>query len=217
MIEGARELEQMIMAEPNVMDGEDVHHELAGGGHGRKLSLKEIPEESQTYNHLIKTEAGAITALYDTLPNVIIGMANSANRIARDASEELDGSVEQVVTEKNRFGHVIPTYAGRVLLRRLKPDFALVVEDVGTTGRTVAKFIEKLEIKYSIPRIEVLFTWQRQPTLTILQRRRIAHNAIIDTELKTYYSAKECLEDKEGYCHNNIRLIKRESPRRTRL
>lgn len=210
MIEGARELEQMIMAEPNVMDNEDVHHELAGGGHGRKLSLNNIPEDSQTYKHLIKTEAEAITALYDTLPNVIIGMANSANRIARDVSEELNGSVEQVVTEKNSFGYVIPTYAGKVLLKSLNPDFALIV-DVGTTGGTVAKFVEKLAIKYSIPRVEVLFTWQRQPTLTILQNRGIAHNAIIDTELKTYYSAKECLEDREGYCHNNTRLIKRES------
>ena len=61
-----------------------IHHELAGGGHGRKLALKEIPQESDFYRYLIETEAQTISELYDPLPDVIIGMANSANRIARD-------------------------------------------------------------------------------------------------------------------------------------
>ncbi|USN95296.1 MAG: phosphoribosyltransferase [Candidatus Nomurabacteria bacterium] len=211
MIERARILEQMIINEPGVMDGEDVHHELAGGGHGRKLALKEIPQESDTYRYLIETEAQTISELYDPLPDVIIGMANSANRIARDTVGVLEADVELIDTEKNRFGHVVPTYAGRVLLRRLGPEFALVIEDVGTTGRTVAKFIEKLEIKYSIPRIEALFTWQRQPELTVLDRRGIAHNSIINTELKTYRSEKECKNDPDGYCYNNIQLLKRKA------
>ncbi len=214
MIERAQILEQMIIDEPGVMDGEDIHHELAGGGHGRKLSLKEIPQDSDTYNYLIETEAQAITELYDPLPDAIIGMANSANRIARDTVNKLDSGIVHINTEKNHFGHVVPTYAGRVALRRLSPDFVIVVEDVGTTGRTVAKFIEKLVVKYSIPRIEALFTWQRQSELTVLDRRGITHNAIINTELKTYRSEKECQNDPEGYCYSQIPLVKRKTRRK---
>ncbi len=209
MIERAGILEQMIINEPGVMDGEDVHHELAGGGHGRKLALKEIPQESDTYRYLIETEAQVVAELYDPLPDVIAGVANSANRIARDIVDELGSSTIQMETEKNKLGQVVPTFAARVLLRKACPDFLLIVEDVGTTGGTVARFAEKLEFRYNIPQIKVLFTWQRQPDLPVLTRRKISYDAVIKSEVKTFKNAKECMSSPEGYCHNGIPLIKR--------
>jgi orotate phosphoribosyltransferase len=202
-------LEQLILDEPGLLDPPNVHHEFAGGGHGRKLSLKEIDENSQLYKTLIEAEAETIATKYDPLPDVLLGMANSANRIAKSTAQELGCGVLSLSTEKNKFNHVVPTYASRLILRKLEPNFALIIEDVGTTGKTVAKFIEKLEVRYKIPKIEALFTWQRQPELTILNKRNIAYDSLINHTLKTFKSAKECQTQLDGYCANGVELIER--------
>lgn len=196
------------MAEPGVLDPPNVHHEFAGGGHGRKLSLKEIDQNSPTYKFMIETEAETIEDLYYPLPDVIVGMANSANRIAKDTAKFL--GVTAIETEKNDIGNVVPTFLARLALKQLEPEFLLVLEDVGTTGNTVAKFVSNLQSKYDVPRVEALFTWLRQPELPILQRKYIPYNAVIDHPLKTYPSAKECLKDPLGYCANGVRLIRRQ-------
>ncbi len=198
------------MAEPSVLDPPTVHHEFAGHGHGRKLALKEIDEDSELYGFMIETEAEVIRELYDPLPDVLIGMANSANRIARDVAPLLGDQVVVLETEKNRLGHVIPTYAARVALRNsIDPEFLLVIEDVGTTGKTVAKFAEKLSFWYTIPRLEAMFTWQRQPDLPVLDKRGIPYQAVINSPLKTYKDAKACRQDPDGYCANGVELIHR--------
>ncbi len=200
-------LERMIMAEPGVYDPPNVHHEFAGGGHGRKLSLIEIDQNSPTYILMIETEAETIKNLYYPLPDVLVGMANSANRIASDTSKYL--GITALETEKNELGNIVPTFLARLALKKIEPEFMLVIEDVGTTGSSVAKFINNLQSKYDVPSIEVLFTWLRQPELPILKRKNIPYSTVINHPLKTYSSAKECYEDPLGYCANGIQLISR--------
>lgn len=211
MSNSAEKLEHLILAEPDLLDSPDVHHEFAGGGHGRKLSLKEIDDNSQLYKTLIEAEAETITNSYDPLPEVLIGMANSANRIAKSTAQALGSGVLWLETEKNRYNHVVPTYASRLLLRSLKPDFALLIEDVGTTGKTVAKFIEKLEVHHNISKLEVLFTWQRQPSLITLNKRGIPYGSIINHPLKMFKTAKDCQTKPDGFCANGVKLIKRDN------
>lgn len=210
MSKNIEKLEQLIMEDRYVYDPPNVHHELAGGGHGRKLALKEIDESSNLYRLMINTEVEFIDDNYNPLPDVVMGMANSANRIACDVAAEFD-NVVALKTQKDELNRVIPTYAASVALKKLKPSFILIIEDVGTTGKTVAKFADILETEFKIPKLEVLFTWQRQAELPLLDKRNIPHSAVIKHPLRTYKDKADCMSDPDGFCAQGVELIYRKN------
>lgn len=208
------ELERKFLEHPGVYNSHE-HTVFASGRHGIKIDLDEIPTESDLFNTWMDVQVQFIQETYDPLPEVIIGTANGANRIAEAIAERID-SVVALETQKDSEGTVVLPWVQARELRRLAVDSMLIVDDVGTTGSSVVplvKYIRNTAIRNwpnlsGNDALSVLYTWQRQPRLRHLTQNRIVHLAMIKNFQPTF-SPTECEEDPEGYCANNLPLVPR--------
>lgn len=212
MIEQIENLRERIMAEPEVYDPPTQHHELNDGGHAQKLALKNIDGDSQLYADLIALNAEFLRSIYDgDMPQVLIGMANSAIRIAHDTAMELGDDVVSTETAKDKKGRVVLPYASNLMIRQCEPEFVLLVEDVATTGKSTAHFARRFGYRFPNMRLEVANIWQRQPRLPYLERNHIPHYSMINYHLQVYRDEAVCRQDPDGYCARGIPLVPRGS------
>lgn len=117
---------------------------------------------------------------YEPLPEVLLGVANGGNRLATAAAKELGGTViglETVKKPKPAKGTEL-TVRARQVIGLLKPSLAVVVEDVGTTGRT-SLTAATAALEAGAERAEVVNTWQRREKLEYLIGAGITYHSII--------------------------------------
>lgn len=183
-----------------VLDPEDCHHEFVSGLHGRKLDFDKIQTGSKLYDQWIDTYVSYITQQYDSLPDVVIGVANGANRLAVSLAAQLGGGVVGLMSEKTADGAIIFNKSVVDYIQNVQPRFVLIVEDVGTTGGSSAKAAKAAKDLGAI-KVAVLNTWQRADTLDALQQEGISHAALI-TKILPAYSADSC-----DLCKDGSRLI----------
>lgn len=190
-----------------VIDPEGVHHEFVGGDHGQKIDLDKIPDDSEEYEVLVDTTASFIRGEYDWVPDIIVGVANGANRLALDVARKFNGKMLGLVTEKdkNDLDRIrLSEMACRVIIG-VQPEFVLVIEDVITTGWSALEPAD--DIRAMLPRdaqVEVLSIWQRLPVVSQLVASGIPHKTIISEPL-TLYTPQEC--ETTGFCAKGWELI----------
>jgi hypoxanthine phosphoribosyltransferase len=203
-------LKDRILYDPiGILDPDGLmHHEFANGEHGRKLDLDKIilPRDNDIYINLVSVYARAIHARYkDNMPDALVGVANGANRLAVSMAPLLGKQILGLTTEKinEKTVKLSPQAFDLIADRQIK--FALIIEDVGTTGGTIVSAAEDL-IEFGVQRIEAMTAWQRKPILSRLVEAGITHSSVIVEPLSTY-SPTQCLILPEGYCARNVPLI----------
>ena len=193
--------------EAGVLDPTGVHHEFAQGLHGRKLDFDLIFTNSPLYSEWIDAAADFMGVAYPRLPEIIIGVANGTNRVALDVARKFDGKVFGAVSEKDEQNSKVlrlSATAGK-LITALKPEFVVVLEDVGTTGSNSVQ-VANASLTAGARAVEVVTTWQRRPRLERLVESSIPYRAIINEALATYTS-QEC--QASGFCSDNWQFIPR--------
>jgi orotate phosphoribosyltransferase len=206
MTSEALALKENLMSE-GILDPEGTHHEFVSGMHGRKLDFDKIDDESELYQQWIDVAAGHIEQNFPKLPEVILGVANGTNRVALDVARKFDGRVLGAVSEKDERNSkklYLSEMAGK-LITAMKPEFVVVIEDVGTTGSNSVQ-VARQALAHGAENVEALTTWQRRPNLERLEQVGINYSSIINTELETY-SPDDC--EAPGFCAQNWNLIKR--------
>jgi len=197
-----------IMDDPTgVLDKVGVeHHEFASGNHGRKLDFNKITTDSDFYIDWVAIYARAIVASYpNNLPDALIGIANGANRLSESIAHLLGKQVLGLTTQKINTTSVRLNEEAIDAMKVYNVQFALTIEDVGTTGGTTATAVQHLQ-DIGIERIESFNGWQRNSSLPYLDQLDIPYNALIVHPLRMF-TPEACHTDPTGYCHNNIPLI----------
>ncbi len=188
-----------------------VHHEFADGHHGRKLDFEKITDDSDLYIPWVDLYARYIRARYRrSMPDAIVGVANGANRLSKDipsSFSDLGKKVLSLYTAKTNSGSIRVTDESIAILEAKRVRFALIVEDVSTTGSTSANVVDHLR-ELGKRRIEIVSTWQRSTHLPYLEERQVRHGAMIYHPLPMF-TPEECLTSPEGYCARGIALIAR--------
>lgn len=199
------EFRDRVYTDPTgVLDPEDLHHEFVSGAHGRKLDFDKIFDGTDMFIHWMSVYARAVKEMYpNRRPDVVVGIANGANRVARHVGYLLGiQSLETVKTDKKA---VELNEDALAYLDDNEVKFALITEDVGTTGGTSMTAADHLR-DVGVRRIEAVNGWQRNQTLAKFDDARIPHNAVILEPLPTF-SPEDCLSDSEGYCAKGVELI----------
>lgn len=193
------DLRSRILSE-GVLDGEDIHHEFVSGVHGRKIDMDKIETGSEFYQQWIDACVQYIRDTYEKPPEMIIGVANGANRLALSIAAGLGDGVVGLITEKetsksSKFHKTVEDFiAGH------KPGFVLVVEDVGTAGTTSATACQKA-LDAGAQNVEVLNTWQRSETLAKLDEAGMKYRSMIHEPMPNY-QPDEC-----EYCKSGVKLV----------
>ena len=185
-----------------ILDPEGTHHEFASGNHGRKLDFDLIDSDSSLYQKWVDVIVQDIRA-HTPLPDVVFGVANGMNRMAKSVGEAL--SIAEITTRKLSNGTIeIPETSKKLMLGK-NISFALILEDVGTTGASAYSVAQSANA-LGIDRVQILFTWQRVNKLTALRDSQTPHRSIIRKDMPTY-SPEQCRAS--GYCFMGWKLIRR--------
>lgn len=184
------------------------HSEFKDGLHGFKADYEAVaPIGSTLFEDGMKLQADYIadTNNYDRLPDVLVGVAHGGNPMAMKIAEMLDDDVRGIQTAKDRDDRskiVLPSYSeGRLLA--VRPMFALVIDDIGTTGSTTAQVVELCRELF-IPRVEVLYLLQRSASLPHLLSLDVRYRAVIRRVMDDY-TPEQCQE--YGPCADSVPLV----------
>ena len=190
-----------------ILDKEGTHQEFVSGLHGQKLDFDLIDSKDPLYEEWIDVTARFIRQEYAALPEVIVGVANGANRVALDTARKFNGQVFGAVSEKEepRSKAIRLTNLTARLISALRPALAIVVEDVSTTGSNSVQVARQVKLA-GAKSVEVVTTLQRSPRLEILHESGIVYRAIIQENLPSY-EPDDCRD--KGFCADNWELIQR--------
>jgi hypothetical protein len=198
-------LRQQIIDE-EVLDPEGLHHEFVSGLHGRKLDFDLIPDDSNLFNRWVETVCEKLKELYPeevAKGLVIISVANGTNRVVPLVAGLLGNGSISYLTEKVSPKAVKLVDGAEAALKASQPEFAVIIEDVGTKGTTSAS-AAKSALASGVKRVEVLNTWQRRDKLEELDAIDVKYNAVI-FELLPTLDPEEC--NKTGYCAQGWQYI----------
>ncbi len=190
-----------------VLDAEDIHHEFAKGGHGRKLDFDKIDDGSDMFIEWMAVYARAVGELFPYRPpDVLVGVANGANRVARHVGFLL--GIKSLETVKTDSRSVALDEEARAYIDSEGPRLALITEDVGTTGSTAMTAVADLR-QLGVPQVGAINGWQRNPVLEVFNRERVPHYSVIHHPLPTF-SPVDCQQQPDGYCYQGVELIRRQ-------
>ncbi len=184
-----------------VLDPEGEHSEFVSGMHGQKLDFDNIDEKTDPlYTEWIDVNEGFIRDNFPRIPEMILGVANGTNRVARDTADRFEGDVLYLRSKKDKQDSKIlylPEMA-KVALSAIKPNLVVVTEDVGTTGsNSVQVAVQALEA--GAKEVIVVNTWKRRERLEKLEEAGIEYLPIIDEPLPTF-KPEDCVTLVEGFC-----------------
>lgn len=199
MEEYLQKLRDRILSE-GVLDGEDIHHEFVSGVHGRKIDMDKIETGSEFYLQWMDACVKFIQDNYDEQPDMVLGVANGANRMAVSIAAGLGGNTIGLMTEKETSKSSKLHKTVEDVISGYKPKRLLVVEDVGTAGTTSATAAQKAK-EAGAQKVTVLNTWQRNETLVKLDEAGFNYKAMILEPLPNYEP------DACDYCANGSEFV----------
>lgn len=183
-----------------ILDKEGVHHVFSQGLHGRKIDFDLIPDDSELFNQWVDVTADFIRKNYDVLPDAVIGVANGTNRLAFAVAEKLGVTGLDTVKPEGSRNQPVLTEKSKDILTELKPELAVVLEDVGTTG-TNSSSVSKSMRELGFDNFEVINTWQRSESLRLLDEMNVPYKSVIK-EVLISYKPEEC-----EYCAKGWELL----------
>jgi orotate phosphoribosyltransferase len=188
------------MVKEGAIDPVGVHHEFKRGKHGRKIDFEVVEGDPELFEIWVAEVADFISSNYEVIPDLLVSVANGTNRLTESVATKL--GIGFALTEKVD-GIAVLSEGVTEVIHEASPDFALVLEDIGTTGyssNNVAQQIKQLGAK----RVEVLNSWQRMPELIYLIASRVAYKSlIVDYESVATYEPEDC-----QHCRDNWELKK---------
>jgi orotate phosphoribosyltransferase len=190
------EFRQAIL-DSGILDKEGVHHVFSQGLHGRKIDFDLIPDDSELFNQWVEITADFIRDNYEKIPDVLIGVANGTNRLAFAVADKLNVPGLDTVKPEGSRNQPVLTEASEAKLKQLQPGLIVILEDVGTRGTnssSVARSVREL----GFDNLEVINTWQRSETLTLLDELKVPYKAVIK-EVLISYKPEECEYCQEGW------------------
>lgn len=195
------------LLEAGILDQEGVvHHEFRDGGHGRKAHMDRIEGGSELYTEMVELNASAIR---DRHPNigrlVVVGAADGAIDLGFSVARKLPQETTIGLRSEKVNGIVRLTEAAKLVVASFKPELAVVVDDVGTTGKTVVPLAGDLQ-EAGADQVEAQYVLQRQETLHYLDEAGFAYYSLVKHVLPTL-SRTECMEF--GDCSRGVPLVKR--------
>jgi len=200
------------LLDEGIRDPAGTHHEFSQGMHGLKWDFDDIPDDSELFHEWVGISADFIVDNYEILPNVLLAIANGTNRVVRPVTEILGGGVIALETEKkpgSKSEIIIPPKARLIIAKLINP-FVLKIDDVGTTGASIASAGLKVRKINPSAHLEALVTLKRSLTLPHLDKIDVPYKSIIDEPEEDY--TKEDCED-HGYCADeNQTLIPYKKP-----
>jgi len=194
-------LENLLASE--AVDSDGVHHEFNQGLHGRKIDFDKIPSDSDLFQLWVELVARSIEEFYPQPPDTLVGVASGSNRLVEPISERLRIHPTALKTEKKIRSQPMLTDVARRAIEIARPQFVLVVEDLGTRGTNALSVVRSVQAA-GAQKVEVLNTLQRSPELELLRVNNISYRSIL-THLLTTYTADECKSS--GHCADGWRLI----------
>ncbi len=186
--------------ENGILDSETIHHEFVSGVHGRKLDFDKIPTGSDLYELWLDALVEHIKANYNPLPDFYIGVANGANRLAVSIAARMGNGAIGLMTDKETPKSVRFSTSAADVISSYKPDFALFLEDVGTSGTTSLTGVEKA-LALGAQRAEVLNTWQRNKKLAKLEEAGVPYQSVIFEPLPSF-PPDDC-----DYCKAGVEFV----------
>lgn len=186
-----------------ILDDETVHHEFVTGMHGRKLDFDKILTGSEFYKQWVAVMVRFIQETFETQPDMILGVANGANRLAVSIAAGLGNGTIGLMSEKESSKSSRLHKSVVDVIEGFRPRFVLVVEDVGTAGTTSATCAQKA-LEAGAQTVSVLNTWQRREHLERLEEAGVDYKSMI-VELMPTYEAVDC-----EYCKKGIKLVPHE-------
>jgi orotate phosphoribosyltransferase len=194
----------------DIIDEEGVlHHEFHDGGHGRKVHMDKIDRGSELYNEIVEHSARAIK---HRRPNVgrlvVVGAADGAIDLGFSVARKLPQETTIGLRSEKVNGIVRITEAAKLVVASFKPELAVVIDDVGTTGKTVVPLAGDLQ-EAGAEQVEAQYVLQRQETLRYLDEAGFAYYSLVKHVLPTL-SRTECMEF--GDCSRGVPLVKRGAP-----
>lgn len=194
-----KKLRDRVLKE-GVLDSEDLHHEFVSGLHGRKLDFDKIETGSEFYQQWVDALVKFIKEEYDSEPDMILGVANGANRLAVSVAAGLGNSTIGLMTEKETSKSSKLHKSVEDIINGYKPKLVLVIEDVGTAGTTSATAAKKALVA-GAQQVTVLNTWQRNKKLEKLEEAGFEYKSMI-LEPMPNYEPDAC-----EYCKNGVKLV----------
>jgi orotate phosphoribosyltransferase len=199
-------IKERLLAAPGVVDPITQHHEFVGGTHGRKCDIDEVPEDSELFRDMVELTASAIQDAYDPLPDMLIGVANGANRFIPHVTGLLGIEVSGRKTWKNPLDKrdIRLTERTQKAISRTHPKLTLVLDDLGTEGTNAARVVRQAR-KAGAQNTEALYIVHRNDRLVRLDELDVVYWGIIRVkdELPTYTKA-ECKA--RYYCKQGVEL-----------
>ena len=205
--------------EPLVVEGEGSHHVFYNGDHGQKIDCEVIEKNEDLFESWLEITIEGIRYFYpEKLPRLVIGVANGTNKLAESVADRLLKEVKegepaplsiQSVKREGATSILSPRSLDKIKgLNGNKDNFALVLEDVGTTGRSSYEIIEESNIwtASAIKEYRVLNLWQRMENLPILERAGISYDSLVLEPLPTF-DPEACRELPEGFCRRGWDLV----------
>ena len=197
------------MNDPSVVDPDMVvHHEFANGEHGRKADYDKIPDGSELFIQWMGLFSRTIISLHPgRLPDALVGVANGGNRIAQTAAYLLGSGVTALTTEKTNENTVRLDGESLAKLAEIGIKYALIVDDVGTTGGTMLTAAQDLQ-EHGVTFVKALNGHQRTASLPRLRAADVEYDAMmVDTSLPTF-TEEQCKTLPNGYCAKKVRLVR---------
>lgn len=190
-----------------IYDLNGPHHELSSGKHAQKIDFDKIDSESDLYRTWVNLTASAITQFGGSVPGVIIGVANGTNRLAKDLPGHFRQKVAGLCTEK-KDGRIKLTDSTIEKIEVIDPKAILIVDDVGTTGGSIAQVYTEVNdvVRRKAESVTAHVTWQRAENLEALDELDISYSSLIK-EIWPLFTPEECRE--AGFCSRGVELIKR--------
>ena len=192
-----------------VLQNDGQHQEFREGMHGQKLDFDVIERDSPLYREWVGINMAFIAEQFVPAPEVVLGVANGTNRLALDVACNFDGNLIGLKTAKDSEDHrsiYLPDFSRKVM-RALRPELVVVLEDVGTTGSSSVQAAEAA-LDNGAQHVEVVVTWQRRSQLEKLQAAEIPYRSIIFEPLPTFEPA-DCASNPDGFCARGWELVPR--------
>ena len=181
-----------------LMDPDGVHHEFKSGMHGQKLDFDVIFKQNEALAaELNQLVADYIELRYGMKPDMVVGVADGTNGPAQEVAAHLSvpGFESRKLADKKTLLLRDQTVD---MIEQEHPSFAVVYEDVGTTGSSSVQIAKQL-LAAGVEKVVVLNIWKRTARLQKLEEAGIEYAAMINEPLPTY-SAEQCAES--GFCSN---------------